>query len=204
MIIVGICGASGSGKSTLAEGIKAALKCKCCVIGLDWYYYDFSHLPFSERTKINYDSPSIFNFDELCEDIGRLAKGQSITQKGYNYAEHRRQDTDNIIEPPDVLILEGIHIFYDDRLREMFDLKVYMHVDIDVCVLRRVQRDMVERGRTMDNIMEQYLATVKPMYDKYISRYISLADFAVMSGGMNYISIDAIVAYLHEKLRAES
>ena len=203
MIVIGICGGSGSGKSTLARLISQSLSCSSRIIGLDCYYRDHSELPFEERVHINYDEPDIFNFDELYEDIKLLMDGKPITAKGYDYANHRRADSPELIYPTDVLILEGIHMFRDKRITDLMSLKVYMHVDVDVCLLRRVRRDMMKRGRSIENITEQYLATVKPMYEEYISKYIKEADFAVMGGGKNPKAIDAITAYISAKLLAE-
>ena len=203
MIVIGICGGSGSGKSTLARLISQSLSCSSRIIGLDCYYRDHSELPFEERLHINYDEPDIFDFDELYEDIKLLMDGKPITAKGYDYANHRRADSPELIYPTDVLILEGIHMFRDKRITDLMSLKVYMHVDVDVCLLRRVRRDMMKRGRSIENITEQYLATVKPMYEEYISKYIKEADFAVMGGGKNPKAIDAITAYISAKLLAE-
>lgn len=203
MIVVGICGASGSGKSTLAKEIADSLTSSSVIIGQDCYYKDHSYLPFEERRRINYDEPGVFDYDQLLEDIRMLSEGKSISRKGYDYANHQRADSDELIKAPDVLILEGIHIFHDERLRRLLSLKVYMHVDVDVCLLRRISRDIIERGRTIDNIAEQYLTTVKPMYEKYICKYIDYADFAVMRGGLNRMAIDAVSAYVSAKLLAE-
>ncbi len=204
MIIVGICGASGSGKSTLAKRIKDSLACSCTIIGQDCYYRNFPDMPFAERIKLNYDEPNIFDFDELLHDIELLGSGQPITTKGYDYVNYLRADTpDILIPPPEVLVLEGIHMFYDKRLCERMSLKVYLHVDVDVCLLRRIKRDIKARGRSIDNIAEQYMETVKPVYEKYIANYINDADFAVMRGGKNKMAIDAISAYLTTKVLAE-
>ncbi len=204
MIIVGICGASGSGKSTLAKRIKDSLACSCTIIGQDCYYRNFPDLPFSERIKLNYDEPDIFDFDELLHDISLLESGQPITTKGYDYVNYLRADTpDILIQPPEVLVLEGIHMFYDKRLCERMSLKVYLHVDVDICLLRRIKRDIKARGRSIDNIAEQYIDTVKPVYEKFIANYINDADFAVMRGGKNKMAIDAISAYLTTKVLAE-
>ena len=204
MIIVGICGASGSGKSTLAKRIQDSLACSCVIIGQDCYYRNFPELPFSERIKLNYDEPEIFDFDELLSDIALLESGQPISTKGYDYVNYLRADTpDVLIQPPEVLVLEGIHMFYDKRLCEKMALKVYLQVDVDICLLRRIKRDIKVRGRSIDNIAEQYLETVKPVYEKYIVNYINDADFAVMRGGKNKMAIDAISAYLTTKVLAE-
>lgn len=203
MIIVGICGASGSGKSALAREIRDSLTCSAVIIGQDCYYKNHAHLPFEERVRINYDEPAIFDYDEMLRDVEALAAGRPITRKGYDYANHMRADTDEQIAPPDVLILEGIHMFHDPRMTRAMSLKVYMHVDKDICLLRRIKRDIRARGRSIENISEQYLATVKPMYEQYISKYIDDADFAVMRGGKNRMAIDAISAYVSAKLLAE-
>lgn len=204
MVIVGICGASGSGKSTLAQKIASSLTSEPLILGQDCYYKDHSHLPFETRAKINYDKPDIFDYEELYNDVMALSKGQTITQKGYDYAEHRRADPGNCIPAPDVLILEGIHIFHDDALCSKMSLKVYMQVDVDICLLRRIERDINERGRSIGSIADQYLRTVKPMYEQYISKYVDVADFAVMRGGHNRMAIDAISAYISAKLLAET
>lgn len=204
MVIVGVCGASGSGKSTLAQKIAASLTSDTLILGQDCYYRDHSHLPFETRTKINYDKPDVFDYEELYNDVMMLSRGETITQKGYDYAEHRRADPGNPISAPDVLILEGIHIFYDEALCSKMSLKVYMQVDVDICLLRRIERDINERGRTIASISDQYMRTVKPMYEQYISKYVDVADFAVMRGGHNRMAIDAISAYISAKLLAET
>ncbi len=203
MLIVGICGASGSGKSTLAARIRDSLSCSCHVMGQDGYYRSFPELSFAERARTNYDEPSIFDYDEMLRDVQALARGEAITTKAYDYTQHLRADKPDLIDPPDVLILEGIHMFRDRRLCEMMVLKVFLQVDADICLLRRIRRDIKQRGRTIDNIAAQYLETVKPMYEKYISKYIDDADFAVMRGGKNRMAIDAISAYLTTRLLAE-
>ena len=203
MLIVGICGASGSGKSTLAARIRDSLSCSCHVMGQDGYYRSFPELSFAERARTNYDEPSIFDYDEMLRDVQALARGEAITTKAYDYTQHLRADKQDLIDPPDVLILEGIHMFRDRRLCEMMVLKVFLQVDADICLLRRIRRDIKQRGRTIDNIAAQYLETVKPMYEKYISKYIDDADFAVMRGGKNRMAIDAISAYLTTRLLAE-
>jgi len=200
MIAIGICGASGSGKSTLADKIAEGLSCNSFVLGLDCYYRDNAHIPFEERVHLNYDSPGIFDFDSIVEDIISLKAGEPITKKGYDYTKHLRADSNELIQPPEVLIVEGIHTFYDERLMDLFDLKVFMHVDVDVCILRRLERDVKQRGRTIDGVISQYMATVKPMYERYIKNYITRSDFAVMNGGRNQNSIQAICGFIESRL----
>lgn len=203
MIIIGICGASGSGKSTLAQEIKNALDCETVIIGQDCYYKDQSYKPFEERVVTDYDDPEIFDYKELIADMNALAEGRPITKKGYDYANHVRADSDELIQPPDVVILEGIHVFYDRELMDRMSLKVYMHVDSDMCLLRRMLRDTSERGREIEGVAAQYVKTVKPWYDEVISKYIRKADFAVMRGGKNQRAIDAISAYITVELWAD-
>ena len=200
MLFIGICGASGSGKSTLAEELSKAVGANCYVINQDAYYKDHSHLSFEERCLLNYDEPEIFDHDLLLEDISRLLEGQPITRKGYDYSQHRRADSDELIYPCDVMILEGIHSFYDERLCELMYLKLYMSVEPDICLLRRIQRDITERGRAIDNISIQYLSTVKPMYDKYIRNYIHQADVIVAHGGKNARIVDILAGYVRDEV----
>lgn len=202
MIIIGICGASGSGKSTLAQEIKNSLDCETVIIGQDCYYKDQSYKPFEERVVTDYDDPEIFDYRELIADMNALEAGRPITKKGYDYANHVRADSDELIQPPDVVILEGIHVFYDRELMDRMSLKVYMHVDPDMCLLRRMLRDTTERGREIEGVAAQYVKTVKPWYDEVISKYIRRADFAVMKGGRNRRAIDAISAYITVELWA--
>lgn len=200
MIVIGICGASGSGKSTLAYELAEAIGEGCTVINHDWYYKDHSELPFEQRCLLNYDEPEIFDHDLFLEDIKLLLDGKPITRKAYNYTEHRRDDTDELIFPPQVLIIEGIHVFYDKRLCDLMFLKLYMSVDTDICLLRRITRDINERGRSIENISNQYLSTVKPMFDKHIRNYIELADVIVARGGKNARIKDILAGYVRDEL----
>lgn len=200
MLCIGICGASGSGKSTLAEELCQRVQASSQIINQDAYYCDHSDLPFEQRARLNYDEPGIFDHDSLLADIQRLLSGQSITRKGYDYSQHRRADSRELIAPKEVLIIEGIHTFYDERLRNLFDLKLYMHVEPDICLLRRIQRDINERGRAIDGIAEQYLGTVKPMFDHYIRNYIEYADIIVANGGKNARIVDLLAGYINAGL----
>ena len=200
MIFIGICGASGSGKSTLADSLASALGDHALVLQQDCYYKDHSHLPVEERCRLNYDKPDIFDHDALLADVQALMNGQSITRKGYDYANHKRADTDEIITPPDVLILEGIHCFHDERLLKLMYLKLYMNVDADICLLRRIERDITERGRSIDSISEQYRSTVRPMFEQYIRNYINLADVIVARGGKNARIVEILAGYVSDEL----
>ena len=153
MLFIGICGASGSGKSTLAEELATMVNKSILIINQDAYYKDHPDLSFEERCLLNYDEPSIFDHDQLLEDVQNLLEGRRVSKKRYDYSHHCRADVPGeYLEPHDVIIVEGIHAFYDARLRTMMDLKLYMHVESDICLLRRIQRDINERGRQIDNI----------------------------------------------------
>jgi len=197
MLTIGICGASGSGKSTLAQELQKKVRGKVVLLTQDCYYRDHKHLPFEQRKRINYDEPTVFENDLLLEDVRTLLAGRSITRKGYDFTNHCRADSAELIEPGDVLILEGIHVFYDPRLRDLMQLKLYMSVDPDICLLRRVQRDINERGRDIDGVAEQYMATVRPMYNQYIRGYIDHADLIVAGGGKNQMIVDILASYLN-------
>ncbi|MBQ2957613.1 MAG: uridine kinase [Clostridia bacterium] len=197
MLTIGICGASGSGKTTLAEELMARLPGRATLVHQDAYYKDHSHLPFEERARINYDHPEIFDHDLLYADLKALTEGRPIQEKGYDFAQHRRSDPLTTIVPGDVLIFEGIHAFYDVRIRELLDFKLFMKVDPDVCLLRRVQRDILERGREIDGIARQYLDTVKPMYEQYIRNYSEYADIIVAKGGKSQRIVDVLACYIN-------
>lgn len=200
MLFIGICGASGSGKSTLSEELVKALKVSCLVINQDAYYIDHPDLSLAERARLNYDEPGIFDHDLLLHDMTELIAGRPIQRRAYDFTQHRRSDRDELLYPADVLIFEGIHAFYDNRLYEQMYLRLYINVEADICLLRRINRDMKERERSIDSVTEQYLATVKPMYDKYIRNYINQADVVVMRGGKNTRIVEILAGYLRDAL----
>lgn len=203
MLFIGICGASGSGKTTLAEELVRDMGVDSVVINQDAYYLDHPDLSFEERVRLNYDEPCIFDHDLLYHDMCTLLAGGSITRKAYDFSDHRRCDTDEIITPKPVIILEGIHAFYDKRLLEKMFLKLYINVEPDICLLRRISRDIKDRGRQIDNIAQQYLSTVKPMYDRYIRNYIHDSDVVVMKGGKNARIVEILAGYLQSALKGE-
>ena len=202
MLFIGICGASGSGKSTLAEALREKLgEDRCLVLQQDCYYRDHPDLTFEQRVMLNYDEPDIFDHDLLLEDVQQLLRGGGITRKAYDYSEHRRADKpEEIILPREILILEGIHAFHDKRLTELMFLKLYVKVEPDICLLRRIERDIVERGRDIRGIGEQYLNSVKPMFDRYIRNYVNDADVIVANGGKNARIVDILAGYVKDQL----
>ena len=202
MLFIGICGASGSGKSTLAAELVRDMGVESIVLNQDAYYLDHPDLTFEERVKLNYDEPCIFDHDLLYHDVCTLLEGKPITRKAYDFSQHRRSDTSDVITPGNakVLIVEGIHSFYDRRLLDKMFLKLYINVEPDICLLRRIQRDIRDRGRQIDNIADQYLSTVKPMYDRYIRNYIHDADVVVMKGGKNTRIVPILAGYVQSTL----
>ena len=150
MVFIGICGASGSGKTTLAKELCRAIGASSALLNQDAYYLDHPELTFEERTKLNYDEPFIFDHDLLYQDARMLMAGQSVTRKAYDFTQHRRTESSEIIKPADVLIVEGIHAFFDERLTKMMFLKLYINVEPDICLLRRIKRDIRDRGRQIE------------------------------------------------------
>ena len=201
MLFIGICGPSGSGKTTLANELMRDMGVKGVLINQDAYYFDHPDLTFEERTHLNYDEPGIFDHDLLYHDVCELMEGRPVTRKAYDFSLHARKDTDELIYPAPVLIVEGIHSFYDSRLRDKMFLKLYVNVEPDICLLRRIRRDINERGRQIDNIAEQYLSTVKPMYVRWIKNYIQDADVVVMKGGRNTCIVPILAGYLQNTLQ---
>ena len=197
MLIIGICGASGSGKSTLARELSNRLEGRCVYLKQDSYYKDHPDMSFEERERINYDEPDAFEHSALLSDLIELRAGRAITAKNYDYTQHRRCDSAEQIEPADVVLVEGIHVFYDAAVREMLDFKIFIQVDPDVCLLRRVKRDIRDRGRSIEGVYRQYLESVKPMYEKHIRNYVEYADLIVARGGKNARIVDILAHYIN-------
>ena len=201
MLFIGICGASGSGKTTLAEELAKMANKSILIINQDAYYYDHPDMSFEDRCQLNYDEPGIFDLDLLLDDVRNLLSGKRVLRKRYDYSNHRRApQSEEYLEPHDVIIIEGIHAFHDERLRNLMDLKLYVRVDSDVCLLRRIQRDINERGRAIDNISSQYLSTVKPMFDQFIRNYEQYADVIVAGGGKNAKINEILASYINNDL----
>lgn len=200
MLFIGICGASGSGKSTLSEELLRAIGTSSTIINQDAYYFDYPQLSFEDRAALNFDEPKIFDHDLLYADINTLLSGQAAPRRAYDFTKHVRSESTEMVQPCDVLIMEGIHAFYDTRLCDKMFLKLFINVEPDICLLRRINRDMKERERSIDSITSQYLATVKPMYDKYIRNYIHQADVIITRGGKNARIVEILAGYLRDAL----
>ena len=188
-IMIGIAGGTGSGKSTFTNRIKEYFGDDVTVIYHDNYYRRRDELTYEERTKLNYDHPSALETELLIEHLKLLKEGNSVECPIYDFTQHNRSDQTYTIQPSKVFLIEGILIFSDERLRDLFDIKIYVEADADERILRRVVRDVKERGRDIDNIMEQYLTTVKPMHALYVEPTKTAADI-IINSGMNDVAFD--------------
>lgn len=200
MYLIGVTGASGSGKTTLAHRLLDYFGDQAILISLDSYYKDFPDLPFEKRAALNFDAPDIHDHALLEQDLRRLASGQTAPRRVYDFVTHRRAPDDGELLPHPIVILEGIHIFARQEVRELCDLRVFTELDPDVCILRRVKRDMEERGRDLDGITLQYLRTVKPMYERYIRNYRECADIVVPTLVHSGIGAEMIAYYVEKHM----
>lgn len=193
-IVVGIAGGTGSGKSTITSSLKEKLKDSVVVIEQDSYYKDQSSLPFEERIKTNYDHPFAFDNDLLVEYVLSLKEQKSIEKPIYDFETHNRKKETILVEPCDVIIVEGILILYEEAVRNLLDIKIFVDTDSDVRIIRRILRDIKERGRTLDSVIMQYLNTVRPSHLQFIEPSKRYADIIVPEGGYNQVAIDMIYA----------
>lgn len=202
-IIIGIAGGSGSGKSTFTNRIKGMFGDDVTVIYHDNYYRANDNIPFEERVGINYDHPDSLETELLFEHLNELKAGRSIQCPVYDFTQHNRSKETVTVEPSDVILLEGILVLADERLRELMDIKIYVDADADVRILRRAQRDIKERGRDIDNIMKQYIDTVKPMHYIYVEPSRSYADI-VINSGMNDVAFDVVACKIADLLQMKA
>ena len=201
-LIIGITGGTGSGKSTVCKSIKENIpEENIAIIEQDAYYKDQSHLSFEDRLKTNYDHPLAFDNKLLIKHLNMLCNGETIEKPVYDYELHTR-DLENTIttEAKDIIIVEGIMILEDEELRNKLDIKIYVDTEDDLRILRRIQRDIKERGRTVDSVIEQYLSTVKPAHDQFIEPYKKYADIIIPEGGQNEVAIDMVIARIKTQL----
>ncbi|AEV95371.1 uridine kinase [Pediococcus claussenii] len=200
-IIIGVTGGSGSGKTTVSSKILEHLSGhSISIIQQDSYYRDQADMSMEERINVNYDHPLAFDSDLLVEHLKMLKSNQSIDIPVYDYSEFTRSNKSVHQEPRDVIILEGVLILDDQRVRDMLDIKVYVDTDDDIRIIRRIQRDMEQRGRSLDSIITQYLTTVKPMYHQFIEPTKRYADLIVPEGGENTVAIDLLVTKVRDIL----
>jgi uridine kinase len=200
-IIIGISGASASGKSLLANTIVNELGSnQVVVISEDSYYKDHSNIPFEERTQINYDHPNSIDHELLFHHLQQLQQGKAIQVPIYNHATHLRESESREIGQHSIIVLEGILLFVEKELRDLMDIRIFMETALDICLIRRLKRDLKERGRSLDAVLKQYDETVRPMYLQFIEPSKRYADIIVPRGGGNRIAIDMIKAKMRELL----
>lgn len=197
-IVIGIAGGTGSGKSTLADNIKKEFENNITMLSHDYYYKNNEHLPFEERVKLNYDHPNAFETDLLIEHLQKLKNGEIIQRPSYSFIEHLREQKTYDVVPKKVIIVEGILIFENKTLRDMMDIKIFVDADADIRFIRRLLRDVEERGRTLPSVVEQYCNTVKPMHEQFVEPSKKYADIIVPEGGHNKVALNMIV----EKIRS--
>ena len=197
-IIIGIAGGTGSGKSTLAENIQKEFNQKITMLSHDYYYKSNSDLPFEERKKLNYDHPDAFETDLMIDHLNKLKNGETIRRPSYSFVEHLREDKTYEVVPQKVIIVEGILLFENKTLRDMMDIKIFVDADADIRFIRRLLRDVKERGRTLESVVEQYCTTVKPMHEQFVEPSKKYADIIVPEGGYNQVALNMIV----EKIRS--
>jgi uridine kinase len=201
--IIGIAGGSGSGKSTVARNVAQALETgSVAFIDMDAYYLNFAHLPLAERRKINWDHPDAFDWELLVCQLATLAAGQPIDKPVYDFVTHTRSERTVVVPPARVVVIDGILLFADPRVRELCDVKVFVDADADIRLMRRLRRDINKRGRTLEEVLDQYLTTVQPMHLEFVEPSKRYADIIVPRGGHNAVAVEMIVAKIHRRLAA--
>lgn len=201
-VLIGITGGTGSGKSTIADALYSTFSQDCiAMIQQDMYYKDQSHLSMDERVKTNYDHPMAFDNDLLVEHLKSLINGEAIEKPSYDFTIHNRAKETTTVDPRDIILVEGILILEDERVRDLLDIKVYVDTDADIRILRRLVRDINERGRTVESVIDQYLTMVRPMHMQFTEPSKRYADIIVPEGGHNYVAIDLLMTKIKDILK---
>ena len=193
VLVIGIAGGIGSGKTTITRKIMEKIGDDVSVIRHDNYYKAHHDMTYEERSKLNYDHPDSLDTWMLADDIKALKEGKEVRCPVYDFTIHDRSDETELIKPSKVLIVEGILIFADKRLRDEMDIKIYVDTDADVRILRRILRDVKKRGRSLDSVVEQYLNTVKPMHEQFVEPSKKNADIIIPEGGHNMVALDMVM-----------
>ncbi|WP_411031552.1 uridine kinase [Spongiimicrobium sp. 3-5] len=201
MLIIGIAGGTGCGKTTVVNQIINELPNEeVGVISQDSYYNDLSHLTYEERTKINYDHPRAIDFDLLADHLTLLKKGKAVDQPVYSFPKHNRTKNTLRTHPTKVMIVEGILIMTNPKIRDMFDIKIFVHADSDERLIRRLKRDINERGRDLEEVLTRYQTTLKPMHDQFIEPTKEYADIIIPNNNYNTVAVDIVRTIINEKL----
>ena len=202
-IIIGIGGGTGSGKTTLVQEIAAEFLDSVCLLSHDYYYKAHDDMPYEQRCKLNYDHPNAYDTDMLVEHLQLLKQGLCVHRPVYDFSEHNRTKENVKVMPAKVIIVDGILIFADEALRAMFDIKLYVDTDADVRILRRILRDVQERGRTLESVVTQYLTTVKPMHEQFVEPSKKYADIIIPEGGRNHVALSMVNQRIRSLLQEE-
>lgn len=199
--IIGIAGGSGSGKSTVARKVAEALMpASVAFIDMDAYYRDRSELTLDQRRRLNWDHPDAFDFDLLVSHLEALSKGEAVEKPVYNYITHLREQRTELVTPADAVVIDGILLFVDERVRAHCDVKAFVDAAADVRLIRRIRRDMSRRGRPLDEILDQYLTTVRPMHLQFVEPSKRYADLIVPRGGHNAVAIDLLAGAVARRI----
>ena len=200
VIVIGIAGGTGSGKSTMIRKIKEEFSDEITILSHDFYYKQHNDIPFEERKKLNYDHPNAFDTDLMINHIKALKEWRSIERPVYDFTIHNRVDETVTVKPAKVIIVEGILIFENNELLDMFDIKAFIDTDADVRIIRRILRDVRERGRTLDSVVNQYLTTVKLMHEQFVEPSKKNADIIIPEGGYNVVALEMLNERIHALL----
>ncbi len=203
-MILGIAGGTGSGKTTLTRKLRDTFGDDVSVVYHDNYYKKHTDMTYEERAALNYDHPDAFDTALMVADLKKLAAGEAIRCPVYDYTIHNRSEETVEVRPTRVVIVEGILIFADKALRDLMDVKIFVDTDADVRILRRILRDVKERGRSLDSVISQYLTTVKPMHEQFVQPSRQYADIVVLEGGHNLVALDMIVGRVRAHLRGNA
>jgi uridine kinase len=202
-LIIGIAGGTGSGKSTVARRIAEAMPSSVAFIDMDAYYRNFTNLTIDERRKVNWDHPDAFDLDLLVTHLDQLGARVPIEKPSYDFVRHLRAEESTQIAPADVIVVDGILLFVDERVRDRCDVKVFVDTDADERLIRRIRRDMKVRGRPLEEILNQYLTTVQPMHLQFVEPSKRYADLVIPRGGHNTVAIDLIIATILRRLQEQ-
>ncbi|WP_139376907.1 uridine kinase [Halobacillus salinus] len=201
-VVIGVAGGTGSGKTSVTRSIIQRFADKSILmIEQDYYYKDQSDLPFEERLQTNYDHPLAFDNDLLIEHLQQLINQEAVEKPVYDYKMHTRSDETIHVEPKEVIIVEGILVLEDERLRDLMDIKVFVDTDADVRIIRRMMRDINERGRTLDSVIEQYINVVRPMHLQFVEPTKRYSDIIIPEGGQNHVAIDLMATKIQTVLQ---
>ena len=204
VMVIGIAGGTGSGKTTITRKLMQRFGNDVSVIYHDNYYKAHHNMPYEERAKLNYDQPDAFDTDQLIEAVRALKRGRSVICPVYDYSIHDRSEKTVTVKPAKVVIVEGILIFENKELCDLMDIKVFVDADADVRILRRIVRDVRDRGRSLESVVNQYLSTVKPMHEKYVEPSKRNADIIVPEGGHNRVALELLMERVRAHLEGKS